>query len=188
MGIYAADCSIKPLTSLPRPEQLLNRTFLALLGFCVFYALLVEPPEADRKILGRILPDRSICIEISGAVKRPGFYSIRSGTPLHKVLHRARPFSQADLFHPKIEGSYWKNADGKIYLESSCCITIEVPEKFEIFLEGAVVEPRSLWVASGSRICDLKNRITMNSQGDRAFFRRTRLLKPGEVLKIPEKN
>ncbi len=173
---------------LSRPEQLLNRTFLLLLGSLFFYAKWVAAPEGE--LLDPVQSDHPISIEISGAVARPGVYTVPSGTPLQKALRRSRPYKQADLALSRIAdpAAYWTDPQGGVYLDNSCCVEVVAPAEFEIILAGAVVTPGPFRVVAGARVRDLKKQIVLTSEADITFFRRTRLLRPGETLLVPQKN
>ena len=172
---------------LSRPEQLLNRTFLLLLGSLFIYSQWVATPEEE--LPDQVQSDYPISIEISGAVANPGVYTVPSGTPLQKALRRSRPYKQVDLALSQIAdpAAYWTDPQGAIYLENSCHIEVVAPPHFEILLAGALLSPGPLRVVAGSRIRDLKNQIALKPEADLTFFRRTRLLRPGETLLIPEK-
>jgi hypothetical protein len=165
----------------------LNRTFLLLLGSLFIYAKWVATPEGE--LLGQPQSDHPISVEISGAVAKPGIYTVPSGTPLQKALRRSRPYKQVDLALSQITDpvAYWTDPQGCVYLENSCCVEVVAPAEFEIILAGAVLVSGPFRVVAGARIRDLKNQIALTPAADRAFFRRTRLLRPGEILLIPEK-
>lgn len=114
-------------------------------------------------------------IEIEGAVNKPGTYTVPVGTPMKKVVKKARPKVGTDLQKLPLTAV------------APMKITIEELQEITITVTGAIGEPKELVLPIGSRICDLKSKITLTGETDKTFFRRRRLLKNGEIIEVPKK-
>ena len=124
------------------------------------------------------LKQEEILVSISGAVEKPGDYTVLlSGTTYGEVVRKARPKPFADL----------KKISLKEPIEAPVSLVIEELTEVKISLRGAVVKPIELTVPAGSRICDLRSKISLTAEADKAFFRRRKLLKEGDVIEVPKK-
>lgn len=129
--------------------------------------LISSPPQIEKEII----------VQIDGEVANPGSYPVPSGTPLEKILKRAKPKRNADLSSFKIEEK----------LVGPCEIHIPKLEKIIVTIEGAVLNPGRLEVPVNSRVKDLKGRIVFleGPAAQAAISKKRRLLKHGEVIHIP---
>lgn len=113
-----------------------------------------------------------VTITLSGAVQRPGAYTVESGTPLAQVLRKARPKTHANLQNYNLEEPLL--TDTTLQIEERPIITVTI-DGVEITLPA------------GSRICDLKGKISLEPDADPQFFRRKKQLRHGEKIEIPKK-
>ena len=120
----------------------------------------------------------SITVDVSGSVKKPGKIDVPQGSTIRTVLRKARLQSMADL----------TNIDWDQALESSCTLHVPALEKIVVVVKGSVEENVSIELPSGSRICDLKSRLKLSADADRAFFKRRKVLKNNEIIQVPSKN
>jgi len=118
---------------------------------------------------------QKISIEISGAVGKPGLYTVPQGSTLSTVLRKVKLKPLADLFGFELGRA----------LDESCSIEIPMLKEITIEVSGCVKKNVRLTLAAGSRICDLKNLIVLTEEADRTFLKRKRLLKNREVIEVP---
>jgi DNA uptake protein ComE-like DNA-binding protein len=60
-------------------------------------------------------------------------------------------------------------------------------EEILVTVQGAVLEPVRLTMSPGSRICDLKEKVSLTADADRTFFRRKKRLQDGVIIEVPKK-
>lgn len=118
-----------------------------------------------------------VTIQIAGFVERPGVFEVARGTPFEEVLRKARPKRFANL----------RGLDPMSPLLQSMELTIEPLQSLRVQVQGAVAKPELIEVAPGTRICHLKQIISLAESADLTFFKKRRLLADGDVIDIPEK-
>lgn len=119
----------------------------------------------------------TVAVSISGAVSRPGVYNIKSGTPLGKVLAKARPSACADL----------RALDLGMPLFSTASFHVEKLKTLVIYLCFAGEEKQRIEIEAGSRVCDLLSKIPLLAHVQKASFKSRRLLKDGEMIHLPQR-
>ncbi|OGN64853.1 MAG: hypothetical protein A3E80_01870 [Chlamydiae bacterium RIFCSPHIGHO2_12_FULL_49_9] len=62
------------------------------------------------------------------------------------------------------------------------------PAVVTVIVRGAVEEPLEVALPKGARISDLKSKVALKKDADKAFFKRRRLLKNGEIVLVPKKS
>lgn len=159
--------------SLKRSEWLLIGSFLLILG-SLFLVSKVNAVWAETTLQETEI-ETFIEIAVDGAVSKPGKYTVPAGTPVLEAVKKARPKPFADL----------KNLQGPVH--SAMIIRVEELKEIVVQVKGAVEQPVELVMPVKSRISDLKSKITLTPEADKAFFRRRRLLKNGEVVEVPKK-
>lgn len=118
-----------------------------------------------------------IWVEVGGHVRRPGKYRLRSGVALENAIRKAGPKAFADL----------SAIDVSEVPKESCYIEIQPCQTIRIRVVGCVKEMLDLELDPGCRISDLKGKVEVTPEADRAFFRKRRILQNGEVVEIPHK-
>lgn len=169
-----------PLTesrSLRSSEWVLVGSLLLIFASLLFIAK-ITAIRSSSFLETRTLPSHPLCpIRIEGAVKKPGTYSVLPGTPLKKVLAKSQPHRFADLrsldMTARVEGPL------EIHLNELTAISIQI--------EGAVPVPFTISLPVGTKVSDLRTKIALNAEADLSIFKSRRLLKDGEILKVPEK-
>lgn len=126
------------------------------------------PIEEDQK---------KVLVTVEGAVKKPGSYFIEVGSSIQDVLKIAKPLPNADLKKWLLLGE----------IQSDCQIEISELSEIVVSIKGAVVKPIELTLPVGSRICDLKSKILLSEDAEKAFFRRRKRLKNGDIICVPKK-
>ncbi len=116
-------------------------------------------------------------ITLTGAVCRPGVYPAQPGTPLSDLLRKARPTPHANLTPYTPAEPLW--ADQVFHIEELSEIIVTV--------EGAVLEPLQLALPVGSRISDLKGKISLSAEADPRFLKRKKQLRHREKVVVPKK-
>jgi hypothetical protein len=159
-------------SSLLRSEWLLAFTaatvlfsLVILAKFQSFRTKLVTPP-----------PVNLVELHISGHVRKPGLYSVELGTPMLEVIVKAQPKAYADLsvFFNEVAAD-----------EARECVVAPLAE-LHVHVSGACAEV-DLHLPVGSRVSDLKAKLSLAPEADLSFFKKTRLLKNEENIKIPLK-
>jgi hypothetical protein len=64
---------------------------------------------------------------------------------------------------------------------------VVLPGTVSVWVCGAVKEAGEITLPAGSRISDLKGKVTLSEEADKSFFRRRRKLKNGEAIEVPKK-
>jgi DNA uptake protein ComE-like DNA-binding protein len=118
-----------------------------------------------------------ISVTIDGAVKKPGSYSVRVGTTVGQAVRKAKPTKDANLSLLSMQE----------IIEAPLHLTIQPLEEIKVKVFGAVQEAVELTLPVGSRICDLKSKITLTKEAEKAFFRRKKRLKNGDQIEVPKK-
>jgi hypothetical protein len=119
-----------------------------------------------------------VTIEVEGEVEHPGLYTVAKGTPVGEILRKARPNRYANL----------RTIDVEAPIVAEARFNIESLQRLTIHVTGAVTEPMEIEVLPGTRICQLRQRVSLNEDADLSFFKKKRLLADGEILVIPKKN
>lgn len=116
-------------------------------------------------------------VKIEGAVKKPGTYKAIPGTQLKQILLKSRPSRIANL----------KKIDLDQRIECPMEILVEEISEITIRVVGAVLEPSTLTLSPGTRVCDLKAKIHLRNDADKSLFKSRRMLKDGEILVVLKK-
>jgi hypothetical protein len=117
-------------------------------------------------------------VKIDGCVEKPGLYRLPLHATLGDLLEQAHPLPNADLSHLK---EWRKLREGQ---------TIQIPERHWITIQilGAVQQPGSLKILSGTRCCELADQLQISQEGDlKALRKKRRFLKEGDIIEIPFK-
>ena len=120
-------------------------------------------------------PIELVSVQIEGFVKRPNVYEFPVGTPLREALRKARPKRFADL----------RCLDPMAPILGPMKLTIKSLQSVKIHITGAVAKNEILEVTPGTRICQLKERISLLQGADLSFFKKQRFVMDGEILEIP---
>ena len=120
-------------------------------------------------------PLQEIVVEVSGCVRKQGLFRVEQNTSLRSVLERAKPTAVADL----------SNLDGDQILTESCRIKVPELSSIRVWVEGAVYPSKWVELPVGSRVSDLKRFVALEPNADKTFFKKRRILKNGERLKVP---
>lgn len=162
--------------SLHSSEWVLVASLLLIMASLVTIAK-INATRAATTLSAYDLQPEEICITIEGAVCKPGEYKVLSGTPLHEAVRKARPKPFANL----------KKIPLTEIIEAPTHIEIGELSEIHISVGGAVSTPANLIVPVGTRICDLKSKVSLTAEADKAFFRRRKRLKEGEFIEVPKK-
>lgn len=162
--------------SLARSEWSFLAIFFLIMATFAILAKINVRRAADT--LERLSPERAeILVTIEGAVKRPGTFVVKEGTPVNAILRKAQPKQYADLR---------KIPTKELIVRPSSWVIPELKE-IHVFVEGAVLAPCELTMPLGSRVSDLKSKLLCTSDADKSFFKKKRLLKEGEKIEVPKK-
>lgn len=123
-------------------------------------------------------PPSALQVSIEGEVAKPGVYQLPLDATLRQLIEKGEPLAEADLsqLNPRK-----KLFDGQ---------TIRIPRKrwITITVEGAVQEPGSYKILSGTRYQELTNQLQLSPEADlNAIRKKKRFLKDGETIRIPTK-
>ncbi|HLB52664.1 MAG TPA: hypothetical protein VJK48_03010 [Chlamydiales bacterium] len=118
---------------------------------------------------------KSCVVTITGAVDHPGPYSTVVGAPLGLVLKKAHPKRFANL--REIQNYQEIQGDFSLHIEELSTVSVQVV--------GAIAEPLLLELPAGTRLCQLKSKITGTPETDWTFFKKKRLLHDQETVSIP---
>jgi len=80
-----------------------------------------------------------------------------------------------------------KKIDLDSRVEGPLEIHLEEVTEISIRIEGALPTPLALTLPVGTRVSDLRSKIALNPEADPAAFKSRRMLKDGEILRVPEK-
>lgn len=167
-----------------KKDSLLSSEWFLIISFLAIFLSLalvarVQSQKANHHLLSTaVTPQESILsVTLEGAVGKPGLYLVPKGTPLKEVLRKARPKPHADFSSVDLE----RPLDAPLHL------VVERLAQLLVRVEGAVLEPQQLTLPPGTRICDVKKLVSLAPDADKAFFRKKRQLKNGEILVVPKK-
>ena len=118
-----------------------------------------------------------ILVTIDGAVKKPGQYTVLSGTTIEQALRKAKPTLDANL----------KVLPLKEIIDGPKHITVGELKEIRVFVAGEVAEPAEIVLPVRSRISDLKSKVIFTEETEKGFFRRRKLLKNGDKIVVPKK-
>lgn len=118
---------------------------------------------------------QTVQVVVDGAVRKPGFYSIESGTPLSELIAMVKPSQYADL-----RSLPWEQK-----IEKNMAITVQELSEITVEVIGAVEESRRYALPRGTRICDLKKWIRPTADADLKFFKSQKRLKDGDCVAVP---
>lgn len=126
-----------------------------------------------------LLSSHEMCpISIVGAVKKPGTYSVYTGTELKKVIKKSHPLPSAHLKKINME----QRVEGPMQIE------IEELEMIEVKIHSGFGDPIVLSVPPGTRICDLKGVVPANAGLCKKKFIGRSLLKDGDILSVDKES
>jgi hypothetical protein len=123
------------------------------------------------------IPIALVTIKIEGFVEHPGVFEVARGTPLEELLRKVRPKRFANL----------RDLDPLSPLLNSMELAIKPLQSLRVQVNGAVEKSELIEVAPGTRICHLKQIISLAESADLTFFKKRRLLSDEDVIEIPEK-
>lgn len=126
----------------------------------------------------RKISDEKIAVEISGAVAKPGVYEVRMGSPIKKILAKARPKPNANLRDIDLEAPV--NASTTLEIQSLETIKVRIYFEKEFLQE--------LEIAHSTRLSELKSKIQLPKGANLTTFKSRRLLKDGEVISLSRSN
>jgi DNA uptake protein ComE-like DNA-binding protein len=166
------------ITRLPIHEWCIILLFclilLALAGFAFNRTKSISPPVT----LAPISPVTDLQVKIEGQVANPGLYRLPLKSTLKQLLEQAQPLSTADL--SQLNGRR-KLRDGQ---------TIHIPERHLITIQiaGAVEQPGSLQILSGTRCCELTEQLHVLPDADlRALSKKRSFVKEDMLIEVPFK-
>ncbi len=123
------------------------------------------------------VPHEKISVKVTGAVAKPGTYTVSKQGGVSALLSLAEPLPNAILTE-KI----------KIQKQGSDSILhIPCEEYTLVELVGAVCKEGEYKLPKKTRICDLPKFVEFSPDVDPSFLKRKRLLKEGELLNIPKR-
>lgn len=163
----------KPIQS---SEWVLVGSFFLIMASLVLISK-IQVARAFSSIAEKDLKKEEIWVSIEGAVAKPGRYSVLSGTPFKEVLRKAKPLPEANL-RPFLSSQV---------VEEPLDLRIDALEEIIVYVGGAVAEPGPVALPPKSRICDLRSKISLTQEADKAFFRRKKRLRDGEKIEVPKK-
>lgn len=136
------------------------------------------PAEFTRDVKKENSLDEQIQVKVIGEVQKPGLYEISSTSTLKNLLDLVQPLPTADLSQLK-----WRRK-----LRNGQTIRVLKGNPITIRVTGAVQEPCSLEILSGTRVCELADRIAFTSESDvKAFTQKKRYLHDGDEVNVPFK-
>lgn len=167
---------------MPPKDRPLSSEWILLAIFLIFGGSLaviakVNVARVKESIAEIPLEPVEFLVTIEGAVKKPGSYSIREGTPLSAVLRKAGVRPDANL----------RALDPNAVVQGPLRFRVEPLQEIRVWVEGAVLEPLELMLPVGSRICNLRSKISCTEEADLRFFRRRKMLKDGDKIWVPKK-
>lgn len=118
-----------------------------------------------------------VAVTLTGAFSKPGTYWVQSGTTLGDVLKKGRPKRFADL----------RTYDLTCLIEAPLEVIVEELEEIVVYVEGAIEAPLELHLPTGTRLSDLKSKVSCLPEADITFFKGRRYLLDGERIIVPEK-
>ncbi len=117
-------------------------------------------------------------VKIEGQISKPGVYQLPLKSMLKHLLEEAKPLPSADL--SRLNGRK-KLHDGQ---------TLYVPERrpIMIYVTGAVQQPGSMQILSGTRYDELASQLQMlPSANPKIFYKKKGFVKEGESIEVPFK-
>lgn len=165
------------------PSKLPLHEWCIILLFCSIILLLAGFALSHQKHMPpAVLPSEPtvtvLQVKIEGQVAKPGLYRLPIHTSLKELVEQAQPLPLADLSQLK-----WRRQlrDGQ---------TIHIPERHWITIQiaGEVQQPGPLKILSGTRCCELADRLLISPKGDLKLIRqRKRFLQEGDLVEVPAK-
>jgi len=157
--------------SLRASEWVLSGGFL-----CILVSLwIIAKVQAWHYSKDSFLRPPPVQVVVEGFVERPNVYEIPLGTPIGEVLRKAKPKRFANL----------RDLDREARVRGPMHLQIEPLQNLRIRVEGAVQEPGTIEVAAGTRVCQLRQKISSLPNADLTFFKQRRLLNDGDLVQVP---
>ena len=127
-----------------------------------------------KSFLSDFRPTKLVQVEISGEVLKPGSFEVEVGSSVGEVIKKARPKRFADLCGLDKD---------QIVCEKT---VLEIPKLKEIrvYVVGEVAQPYEFLVEPGTRVCQLKSKISLSENGDPAPLSSRRILADCEKITI----
>lgn len=156
-----------------------ERIVVASLILIIFSLLIIAKTAAFRSSSDfglDVIPEKSlVAVQIQGAVARPGEYRVPIGTELKKVLSKAKLKKFANL----------RQLDFNQTIREPISFEIAELQEIKIQVDGAVKNSLFLVLPIGSRVCDLKEKISLEEWATPDALKSRRMLLDGEVFTVP---
>lgn len=127
-----------------------------------------KPPHASH-------PSEEITVKVTGAVARPGTYTVAKASALSLLLALSEPLPTA-LLTDKVRIRHQ---------EKEAVLHVPSQEGIRVTFKGAVIREGEYLLPHNTRICDLGQYLECAENTDPRFMKRKRLLKDGESITIP---
>jgi protein involved in polysaccharide export with SLBB domain len=165
---------------LPFFEWCIIILFCGILALLACFALLRKPSYPASQTTNQELnhPVTQLQVTITGEVFRPGTYELDVNTTLKDLIELADPLPSADLSRV--------NSRRKLYDGQSVYVPPKTP--LTITILGAVQNPGTLQIMSGTRVYELANQIAFLPEADiQSIRKKRRYLKEGDLINVPSK-
>jgi len=169
--------------SQPKPPKLTLHEWSIVILFCLILLTITgfaigrsksSPPVV--KSLRNLHEITALQVNIEGEVGKPGFYRLPLDATLNDLLIQAEPFASADLSELNWRRKLRDNE--RIYIPARHLITIQ--------LKGAVEEPGSMEILSGTRYCHLVDLLPLLPNADVKGMRKRRsFVFEGDCVEVP---
>jgi hypothetical protein len=161
--------------TLPVHEWLAVVIMAAFMVTLTLITLVSDPEVPTEGAAIHVAFNRTIEVEITGAVEKPGKYRVEPGVLLKEVLVLAVPNEKADLHRLKMEKK----------LNRSTTVNVPSIEMITIMIEGAVNNSGPMEIPKGSIVKELIPLISFAEGADFSKLDRKRTLKDQEKINVP---
>lgn len=166
-------------SKLPLHEWVIILLFCLILATLAAFAMGKSKAKAPRLEMLPVTEEISFLqVRIEGAVQYPGLHQVPLRSTVKELLAKGKPLDSADLSQLNYRRQL---RDGQV---------IHIPERrpITIQIKGAVKEPGSLQILSGTRYCELMNEIKTTPEANtKGLCKRRSFIQEGTSIDVPFK-
>ncbi|MDP1608798.1 MAG: hypothetical protein Q8L98_05745 [Chlamydiales bacterium] len=163
----------EPVKSISYSEWLVVSFFLILISSLVMIAKFSS--WKVNAYISELRPEETILVEVSGEVARAGSYEMPAGSLCRDLLQKISLKRFADI----------SQIDPEAKIPSALMIPRLEGVRVRVEVEG--VGSQELLLPLGTRVSELKSKVTLDLMSDLTSFRSRRMLLDGEVLLVKKK-
>lgn len=167
----------EPAPYLKTREWVVIIVYISLMAAITLVTQVIVPKHRPEASQIHLIQDNQIEASISGAVEKPGLYSLKRGSTTQDLIALAKPLRNAQISKINLHAKLTQGRHIKIPSLETVCLRIE----------GAVEVPLTLAVAKGTKLKELFDCVAFTETADTRALLKERVVRDGETVVIPEK-